>query len=855
MTPQATLRFRRVTAALAVAWALLALVAGVEGQLEAAARPSMPFVGSAAAGRFVLHEVAPSAREAGVEEGDRLLAVDGEPLAWWSGHQGFGGLELGEANRYRLRKPDAGVFEVALEPLPPGAPLYRLERVLDGALLLAGLVLLAIGMAVWRLKSERGESWALLVFCAVMGAQLFLAGPVPGFGAKLAAVNVPLIGATALHLFTSYPSEPAWVVRRPELRVVPYAFGFGLGALAVLEPWIGLAPGSVAPASTLYTVLAALGCGVILALERRQHRGDPIGDRAGVMLGGAALSFLPAIVAVAVHYATAVGFPWHASFLCFLVFPAAVAYGIVRRELFDVRMVAKSSAAYGAVTLAITGVFAFLVTFADAVVGRFNVDARSPAFSVVFLFFAILLFNPLRNRAQRLVDRYFDRDRLAYREAVREISEAMVSMLSVKEIVDRILVAVTDTMGVEGGMVLLLDDDERLRVQATRGDWDEEAASAELRLDHPLCRQLWMRRTELARSDFDEERDPEVREACRDVFDGLGAELLVPILFGVDLLGGIAVGRKLTGDRLGPDERQLLRTLANQSAIAIENAKAFDEIAKLNETLEARVEGRTRELRETQAQLMQSEKMRSLGQLVAGVAHELNNPIGFVHANLQLLDEHVSKLLQPEASAEARERSREAIRKLLTRSREGTDRVKRIVQDLRTFSRMDQAELQDVDVNEELDRNLALMEARLKKGVEVERDYGDIPRVRCFAGQLNQVFMNLLMNACDAMEGRGRITLRTRPVPSGVRIELADDGPGMPEEVRERIFEPFFTTKPVGQGTGLGLSLSHGIVERHGGRMDVESAPGEGTTFAIELPLVAKPPEGEAEDAEAVAAR
>jgi signal transduction histidine kinase len=320
-------------------------------------------------------------------------------------------------------------------------------------------------------------------------------------------------------------------------------------------------------------------------------------------------------------------------------------------------------------------------------------------------------------------------------------------------------------------------------------------------------------------------------------------ELLVPILFGVDLLGVIAVGRKLSGEGLGPDERQLLRTLANQSAIAIENARAFDEIAQLNKTLEARVDERTRELRDTQAQLVQSEKMRSLGQLVAGVAHELNNPIGFVHANLQLLDEYVGRLLQPGLDPERRRKTQEAIAKLLLRSREGTERVKQIVQDLRTFSRTDQAELQQVDLADEIDRTLALIEGRLK-GIQVERDYGELPPVRCYAGQLNQVFLNLLMNACDALDGKGTIRIRTRREGEGVLLEFEDDGPGMPPEVLSRIFEPFFTTKPVGKGTGLGLSLSHGIVARHGGVMEVASRPGEGARFTIRLPLE-PPPQAE----------
>src|SRR5690606_28095743 len=180
---------------------------------------------------------------------------------------------------------------------------------------------------------------------------------------------------------------------------------------------------------------------------------------------------------------------------------------------------------------------------------------------------------------------------------------------------------------------------------------------------------------------------------------------------------------------------------------------------------------------------------------VAGVAHELNNPIGFVHANLQLLQEYSRRLVSAQRAGEDTTRIEAAIEKLLARSREGTERVTKIVQDLRTFSRMDQAGLAEVDLNEEIDRTIGLMEARLRDGIEVERDYDALPRVRCYAGQLNQVFMNVLMNACDALDGKGRIRIRTRPrtgpdgAPVGVRLEFHDDGPGIPPEVQERLFE------------------------------------------------------------------
>jgi signal transduction histidine kinase len=840
MSPIATARFRRATALLAVLWAAAGLFLGVRGNLAEAQRPRTPFTSSGVAGRQVVHAVAPEAAAAGVAAGDRFTAVDGVETAIWL-RDGRGLLEVGGSNRYRFRKPGGRVLEVDLPTLPPGTRAFMLENALTVAIPALGAIYLLVAGLVWRLRPDRADAWALLLFGATMATQLFLAGPLDPSGAVLVWMNLPLIGATSFHLFTTYPLEPTWIVRRSRSRLIPYGIAAALALAVVFERWLPLPTGFAAQIGFLFAVGMGIGCMALLAYERWNHRRDFDIERADVMLAGAMVTFVPLIGVVLVQYLFGAPYPWYAGLIGVFVFPLAIGYGIARNQLFDIRLVARSSAAYGAVTLGITGFFALLISFADALFERFNVDARTPGFSIGFLFLAVLLFNPVRGRVQRVVDGFFDRDRARYRSAVREISEAMVSMLSVQEIVERILIAVTDTMGVERALVLLQNDEARsFVVAAARGDVDEDVADLDLGPDHPLARQLWMRREELARSDFDDEQDAEVREASRDVFDTLDAEVLVPVLYGVDLLGMIAVGRKLSGDRLGADDRQLLRTLANQSSIAIENAKAFDEIAQLNETLEARVEQRTNELRNTQAQLVQSEKMRSLGQLVAGVAHELNNPIGFVHANLQLLHDYVDRL--DSEDPEVREKARDAIRKLISRSREGTARVKQIVQDLRTFSRMDHAELQEVDLNEEVERTLSLAEPHFKDQVRVERDFGELPRVRCFAGQLNQVFMNLVINACDAIEGPGTLRIRTRAIADGVRLEFSDDGPGLPPDLVDRIFEPFFTTKPVGQGTGLGLSLSHGIVERHGGRMWVESEPGSGATFVIELPVVARPP-------------
>jgi len=834
------LRTRQMTGGLAALWALLAIGLSIFALIAPAPGPHLPVRTSLIAGVAVVHAVSERAAEAGIEEGDQLLSVDGRPAieAIWAP-----ALEQGVLAEYRFQKPDGRTLSVSLEPVLAEHVEKPSDVLLHLGLLLVSSLYLVIAMAVWWSRQATREAWALLLYCSTMSVLLSSAVRVDviPWAATRVLATLPFLGATTFHLFTTYPVEPRWVMKRRRIRLIPYAIAGLLFVGVISQSAIHVPPTWVAGAAFVFGIGLSIASIAILAAGRRQAREAGIGDRADLMLAAGLVSLLPLLIALTVEWLRPTAMPLYLGLLWVGFFPVAVGYGMVRRQLFDFRIVAKSSAAYGAATLAITGIFAFMITFADELVKRYGVDVRSV--QIVLLFLAILAFNPLRERMQRLVDGFFDRDRSLYRLAVREISEAMVSMLSLREIGDRILAALTDTMGVSRAMVLLFDEGDRvLRVEAWRGDWEQEDIDIEIPSDHPIWKHLWMRREELARSDFDDEPDPERRESCWDVYDTLEIELLVPILFGVDLLGVIAVGRKLSGERLAADDRQLLRTLANQSSIAIENAKAFDEIAKLNESLEARVDERTRELQEAQNQLMQAEKLKSLGQLVAGVAHELNNPIGFVHANLQLLDEFIEKLVTAQERGQDTAPFRDAIAKLLARSREGTERVKKIVQDLRTFSRTDQADLQQAHLTDEIDRTLALMEPRFKGLVEVVREYQELPEVRCYPGQLNQVFLNLLMNACDVLEEGGRITIRAAPVENGVRLEFEDTGPGIPPEVQGRIFDPFFTTKEIGKGTGLGLSLSHGIIERHGGRIHVESQPGQGTRFVIELPLAAPRP-------------
>lgn len=377
--------------------------------------------------------------------------------------------------------------------------------------------------------------------------------------------------------------------------------------------------------------------------------------------------------------------------------------------------------------------------------------------------------------------------------------------------------------------------------------------------------------------------------------------LIIPLVFGVTVLGCLTIFRSEIDTEINwagyhnPDTRQLMprqsfevwrqiktnqvqawtegevkyaSALGERFSTAATQYRLYQQVQGLNTNLELQVQERTNHLKETQSQLIQSEKMSSLGQLVAGIAHEINNPINFIYGNISHIDNHTQTLLNllasykqhhPQPTQSLQEEIEQAdidyiindLPKLCQSLKSGAERISQLVKSLRTFSRFDEAEIKEIDIHEGLESTLLLLQHKLEahptehpteQSIEIIRQYSTLPLIECFASQLNQVFMNLLINAIDELKvcesAEKHITITTSILDKKfIQVAIEDNGRGIQQDIQNKLFDPFFSTKPVGKGTGLGLSVSYQIIERHGGKLYYLSQADKGSKFILEIPI------------------
>jgi signal transduction histidine kinase/CheY-like chemotaxis protein len=400
------------------------------------------------------------------------------------------------------------------------------------------------------------------------------------------------------------------------------------------------------------------------------------------------------------------------------------------------------------------------------------------------------------------------------------VGKSVTSLLDLEKVLNRIVEAAVFVTGAEEGSLLLVDKDTgELYLRAARNLGEKFARGFRLKVEHSIAGQVVKTGKPVLESTEDEE--------TLKVKTGYLVKSLVnvPLKAKGEVIGVLAVNNKVASNPFTDNDVHLLSALADYATIAIVNAQLYEETKRWSEELEGKVEERTQELRATQEQLLQSEKLASIGQLAAGVAHEINNPMGVILGFAQ----GILKTLPEDDS----------LRNPLTAMEKESLRCKRIVQNLLDFARHSEPTPHLTNINELIDASCDLVEHQTSlQNVKLVKGYDPaLPSIRADPNQLQQVFINIMLNAYQAMPDGGTLHITTRTTGSELQVIFADTGRGIPSENVQHIFDPFFTTKEVGEGTGLGLSVSYGIVKAHGGDIEVESQAAKGTTFVIKLPL------------------
>jgi two-component system NtrC family sensor kinase len=427
-----------------------------------------------------------------------------------------------------------------------------------------------------------------------------------------------------------------------------------------------------------------------------------------------------------------------------------------------------------------------------------------------------------------------------------DVGTALCRELHLRDLLGAMMERVRATLEADASSVMLVDEASRsLRWEVARGAGAKHLHSLSVPLGKGISGYVAAHGKPVRLGDA--QTDPRWRGGVYDNATGLTTHsvLCVPIVTRGRVIGVVEVLNRRDGPFTDEDQR-LLEAIASMGGVAIENARLY-------EMLEEKVQERTAELtqtltalRDAQAHLVQAEKMAALGDLVAGIAHEVNTPLGAVASNTDLIKRTLAKVQALLGGTDQLDQARNFLDRavgMAETSGEACRRIDSIICSLRNFARLDEAERKPADLHEGIESTLSLINHLLKARIRVRRDYATLPAVVCRVNQINQVFLNLLVNATQAICGEGTITIRTRHLPATgtapetVGVEIADTGSGIAPDHLTKIFDPGFTTKGVGVGTGLGLAISFRIVNDHAGKIEVESTVGEGTTFRILLPV------------------
>jgi two-component system NtrC family sensor kinase len=532
--------------------------------------------------------------------------------------------------------------------------------------------------------------------------------------------------------------------------------------------------------------------------------------------------------------------PGNLSFIPLVIF----AVGLFKHDLLDMGIIIKKSIIYSLLTASLTCLYALIIISADRAFENLNFS-DSIFFQILFFFFIAFVFGPLKSKIQILVDRVFYKGKYDYQKAIKDVSQMIVSVLDYNKIASHVMNTIGDAMLIDHCELFLRDKSgSAFEKYAGHGRYNDNNYLVSMTQNSPLIDYMKNTKKPVIREHLtDKEMEPEapgVKDILSDM-RALNADLALPMIFKDNLNGFIVTGKKLSGDFFSYEDMDLLVTLSSQCALAIENARSYKIINDLNISLENRVEERTRALKEalsekeqTQEQLIRSESLASIGQLVAGVAHELNNPLTSVTSLVQSTIEDIQRWDKHNPLDE------NVIEDLNFADKE-LKRARSIVTSLLGLSRQTQAYSEAVNINAVIKDALKILFNQYKHAdLDIVETYTlDLPNIQGNFANLGQVVLNIIQNAIQAVINiKGTIFLSTRydHDTGQVVFSCRDTGPGIPEPIKQDIFKPFFTTKEVGKGTGLGLYICHEIIQKHKGTLTLEETDDVGAGFEVRLP-------------------
>ena len=678
-----------------------------------------------------------------------------------------------------------------------------------GTYISIGTMLILLGFAVYLIRPDAPAARAMLIMGTVWGLFLVCSADVvgPAWFRPLYVLLETVAPVSLIHIGLTFPVERRVLQRHAWLLPALYALAAVFAVIANLTYDVDF---EITTAfDHVHAVSVVLAGLFLIAVLVHSHFFPPspaARQRTKIAILGGVLAFLSPVVGYLSFYASGVSIPFNFLAIPLALFPVAIGWAIVKYNLFEVDAIIRRAVAW----TILTGVIAALYLGGVGTLELLFARRSSRVGQLFFLLALVAAVNPLRNRVQAAIDFLFARDRYDFRKTVGEASQVLATLIDLETVVKRILSFVTSTIHVDFGAVWLRRDDGTYELQSVVGERDPAAFPRRLDASTPVVRRLEQRPQRLLNEESLSPRDgPVSQQLARQ-----GTRLFVPMAFERRLVGFLALGQKQSGRFYSGEDSELLRTLANQGAVAVENASSYRALIRAND-----------ELRAAQSRLIEAERLAAIGELSASVAHGIRNPLAGIKAAAQFADldlakdhplhENIVDIISEVDKLESR------IKALLDfakpfQPRPAACQVSRLIADAVSSLRT-QIHTQGITLYTEIDPALP----------EVELDYA----------QIEQVLLALLSNAVEAMPRGGRLDVHARLVDGRGRlaIDVADTGPGIMPEQMPSLFKLFFTAKP--NGTGLGLAVAKKVIELHGGTIRAESEPGRGTKFTIELPL------------------